>query len=93
MRWHRTSLFIKWPDGGMKFPKADIRSPFEIAQMAKMVHTEDFPIEFSSLLIWTNTDTIFRAILTWGLIVFTYTMWAAINVNGLTPSLPMSCRG
>jgi hypothetical protein len=26
----------------MKFPKADIRSPFEFEQMAKMVRPEDF---------------------------------------------------
>lgn len=32
----------EWPNGGMKFPKADIRSPFELEQMAKMVRPEDF---------------------------------------------------
>ncbi|MGM0386144.1 MAG: TIGR03557 family F420-dependent LLM class oxidoreductase [Actinomycetota bacterium] len=32
----------QWPNGGMKFPKADIRSPFELAQMARMVRPEDF---------------------------------------------------
>ncbi len=32
----------EWPNGGMKFPKADIRSPFEFEQMAKMVRPEDF---------------------------------------------------
>ena len=32
----------EWPNGGMRFPKADIRSPFEFEQMAKMVRAEDF---------------------------------------------------
>ena len=32
----------EWPNGGMKFPKADIRSPHDFAQMAKIVRPEDF---------------------------------------------------
>lgn len=32
----------EWPNGGMKFPKGDIRSPFELEQMAKLVRPEDF---------------------------------------------------
>lgn len=32
----------QWPNGGMRFPKADIRSPFEFEQMARMVRPEDF---------------------------------------------------
>src|SRR6195952_2369813 len=32
----------EWPNGGMNFPKADIRSPFEFEQMAKLVRPEDF---------------------------------------------------
>ncbi|HWD04958.1 MAG TPA: TIGR03557 family F420-dependent LLM class oxidoreductase [Amycolatopsis sp.] len=32
----------QWPNGGMKFPKADVRSPFDFAQMAKLVRREDF---------------------------------------------------
>jgi len=32
----------EWPNGGMKFPKADIRSPQDFAQMAKIVRPEDF---------------------------------------------------
>ena len=32
----------EWPNGGMKFPKADIRSPLDFAQMAKIVRPEDF---------------------------------------------------
>ncbi|MFV0252896.1 MAG: TIGR03557 family F420-dependent LLM class oxidoreductase [Beutenbergiaceae bacterium] len=37
-----TNAMVEWPNGGMKFPKADIRSPFEFAQMAKLVRPEDF---------------------------------------------------
>lgn len=31
-----------WPTLGLKFPKADIRSPYEIEQMARMVRPEHF---------------------------------------------------
>lgn len=36
------NAMTEWPNGGMKFPKGDIRSPFEFAQMAKLVRPEDF---------------------------------------------------
>ena len=36
------NAMVEWPNGGMKFPKADIRSPFELEQMAKLVRPEDF---------------------------------------------------
>ena len=32
----------EWPNGGMKFGKADIRSPHDFAQMAALVRPEDF---------------------------------------------------
>jgi coenzyme F420-dependent glucose-6-phosphate dehydrogenase len=32
----------EWPNGGMKFPKADIRSPHDFAAMAQLVRPEDF---------------------------------------------------
>jgi G6PDH family F420-dependent oxidoreductase len=32
----------EWPNGGMKFPKQDIRTPEDFAAMAKMVRPEDF---------------------------------------------------
>jgi coenzyme F420-dependent glucose-6-phosphate dehydrogenase len=38
--WH--NALEQWPNGGMKFPKADIRSPFDFEQMAKLVRREDF---------------------------------------------------
>jgi G6PDH family F420-dependent oxidoreductase len=37
-----TNAMHEWPNGGMKFPKGDIRSPFEFEQMAKLVRPEDF---------------------------------------------------
>jgi G6PDH family F420-dependent oxidoreductase len=37
-----TNALVEWPNGGMRFPKADIRSPFELEQMARMVRPEDF---------------------------------------------------
>ncbi|MCG2620828.1 TIGR03557 family F420-dependent LLM class oxidoreductase [Arthrobacter sp. I2-34] len=36
------NALTEWPNGGMKFPKGDIRSPFEMEQMAKLVRPEDF---------------------------------------------------
>src|SRR5690554_4755957 len=36
------NAMVEWPNGGMRFPKGDIRSPFELEQMAKLVRAEDF---------------------------------------------------
>jgi G6PDH family F420-dependent oxidoreductase len=36
------NAIVEWPNGGMKFPKQDIRSPNDFAQMAKLVRPEDF---------------------------------------------------
>jgi coenzyme F420-dependent glucose-6-phosphate dehydrogenase len=43
----------QWPNGGMKFPKGDIRSPHDFAQMAKLVRPEDFE---GRLLISADPD-------------------------------------
>jgi coenzyme F420-dependent glucose-6-phosphate dehydrogenase len=37
-----TNAIVEWPNGGMKFPKQDIRSPLDFEQMAKLVRPEDF---------------------------------------------------
>jgi G6PDH family F420-dependent oxidoreductase len=37
-----TNAMVEWPNGGMKFPKQDIRSPHDFAAMAKLVRPEDF---------------------------------------------------
>jgi len=37
-----TNAMVEWPNGGMRFPKSDIRSPHEFEQLAKMVRPEDF---------------------------------------------------
>jgi len=37
-----TNAMTEWPNGGMKFPKQDIRSPLDFEQMAKLVRPEDF---------------------------------------------------
>jgi coenzyme F420-dependent glucose-6-phosphate dehydrogenase len=36
------NAMTEWPNGGMKFPKQDIRSPLDFQQMAKLVRPEDF---------------------------------------------------
>lgn len=37
-----TNALTEWPNGGMRFPKADLRSPFDLAQIAKLVRPDDF---------------------------------------------------
>lgn len=37
-----TNAMVEWPNGAMRFPKADIRSPYEFEQIAKLVRPEDF---------------------------------------------------
>jgi G6PDH family F420-dependent oxidoreductase len=37
-----TNAMVEWPNGGMKFPKQDIRSPLDFEQMARLVRPEDF---------------------------------------------------
>lgn len=36
------NALVEWPNGGMAFPKADIRSPHDFAAMARLVREEDF---------------------------------------------------
>ena len=36
------NAMTEWPNGGMKFAKADIRSPHDFAAMAALVRPEDF---------------------------------------------------
>jgi coenzyme F420-dependent glucose-6-phosphate dehydrogenase len=43
----------QWPNGGMRFAKADIRSPHEFAQMAQLVRPEDFE---GRMLITSDVD-------------------------------------
>ena len=43
----------EWPNGGMKFPKQDIRSPYDFEQMAKLVRPEDFE---GRMLITSDLD-------------------------------------
>ncbi|HKJ12060.1 MAG TPA: TIGR03557 family F420-dependent LLM class oxidoreductase [Ornithinimicrobium sp.] len=37
-----SNAMTQWPNGGMKFAKADIRSPHDFAAMAQLVRPEDF---------------------------------------------------
>ncbi|MFI6833611.1 TIGR03557 family F420-dependent LLM class oxidoreductase [Kribbella sp. NPDC050241] len=37
-----SNAIAHWPNGGMRFPKADVRSPYDFAQMAQLVRAEDF---------------------------------------------------
>ncbi len=37
-----TNALTEWPNGGMRFPRSDIRSPSEFEQLARLVRPEDF---------------------------------------------------
>jgi alkanesulfonate monooxygenase SsuD/methylene tetrahydromethanopterin reductase-like flavin-dependent oxidoreductase (luciferase family) len=37
-----SNAVTEWPNGGMRFPKQDIRSPKDLEQMATLVRPEDF---------------------------------------------------
>ena len=47
------NALVEWPNGGMRFPKSDIRSPYELEQMAKLVRPEDFD---GRMLIGSDPD-------------------------------------
>jgi G6PDH family F420-dependent oxidoreductase len=53
------NALTEWPNGGMRFPKADMRSPYEFEQLAKMVRPEDFA---GRMLISSDPDVHRRAI-------------------------------
>ncbi len=36
------NAMTEWPNGGMRFPKSDVRSPFELEQLARLVRADDF---------------------------------------------------
>ena len=36
------AALAEWPNGGMRFPRGDVRSPFELEQVARTVRPEDF---------------------------------------------------
>ncbi|MCU1410732.1 MAG: family F420-dependent class oxidoreductase [Rhodoglobus sp.] len=36
------SALAEWPNGAMRFSKSDVRSPFELEQLARLVRPEDF---------------------------------------------------
>jgi coenzyme F420-dependent glucose-6-phosphate dehydrogenase len=36
------NALVEWPNGAMRFAKSDIRSPYELEQIAKLVRPEDF---------------------------------------------------
>jgi G6PDH family F420-dependent oxidoreductase len=48
------NALTEWPNGGMKFPKQDIRSPLDFEQMAKLVRPEDFE---GRMLISSDLET------------------------------------
>lgn len=37
-----SNAVTEWPNGGLRFPRSDIRSPFEFEQLARLARPEDF---------------------------------------------------
>ncbi len=48
-----SNAMTRWPNGGMAFPKGDVRSPHDFAAMARLVRPEDFA---GRLLISSDPD-------------------------------------
>ena len=86
------NAMTEWPNGGMKFPKADIRSPMDFEQMAKLVRPEDFQgrmLISSDLGRAPRGDPALRS--TWASTGSTCTTWAATRRSGSRPSGARSC--
>lgn len=47
------NALAEWPNGAMRFAKGDIRSPFELEQIARMIRPEDFA---GRLLVSSDPD-------------------------------------
>ena len=60
LSWARTDeealsqAIEQWPNGAMRFPKQDVRSPFDFEQMAQLVRAEDFE---GRMVISSDPDT------------------------------------
>ncbi len=48
-----TNAMREWPNGGLRFPRSDIRSPFEFEQLARLARPEDFD---GRLVVSADTD-------------------------------------
>ncbi|UFU05272.1 TIGR03557 family F420-dependent LLM class oxidoreductase [Ruania halotolerans] len=65
LSWARTeaeavrNAVTEWPNGAMKFSKADLRSPFEVAQIAKLVRPGDFA---GAMVVSADTEDHLREI-------------------------------
>ncbi len=59
MSWARTkeeatkNALVEWPNGGMPFPKGDVRTPFDFAEIAKLVRPESYK---DRMIISTDMD-------------------------------------
>jgi coenzyme F420-dependent glucose-6-phosphate dehydrogenase len=51
------NALVEWPNGGMRFPKSDIRSPYELEQIAKLVR----PVDFAGRLVVSSDPDVHRA--------------------------------
>ena len=51
------NALAEWPNGGMRFAKSDIRSPFDLEQIAKLVRPDDM----TSRMVVSSDPDVHRA--------------------------------
>jgi hypothetical protein len=81
-----------WPNGGMNFPKADIRTPEDFEAMSKLVRPENFK---NRVLTTSNLDQHVDYLQKWidvGFQEITCITSTASRTHSLQPTVSMSSR-
>lgn len=98
MSWAETyeeamqNALTEWPNGGMPFPKQDIRSPEDFAEIAKLVRPENFK---NRMLISPDLEehrAYIQQFIDLGSMRFTCTMSDVIRSRSSKRSANRSCR-
>ena len=76
----------EWPNGGMPFPKQDIRNPEDFEQMAKLVHIQDFKNRMLISADLESTPPRSSTSSTWASTRSTSTTWGATKRRSSTHS-------
>jgi len=83
----------EWPNGGMRFPKQDIRSPKDFEQIATLVRPEDFSGRMLMSADPRSTVVRSRSSSTWASTRSTCTTPAGTRRPGSTSSVARCCPG
>ena len=81
----------EWPNGGMPFPKQDIKNPEDFAAMAKLVRPEDFKNRVPDLVRSRGPHAHIQHYSTWASTRSTSTTSGATRPSSSTPSAARSC--